>query len=327
MHHPSSPPIHVPGQPHVGVVILNWNGLSDLLECLASVTQSSYQGMTVIVVDNGSADETLSAVPAQYPTVTLIATGENLGWAGGNNVGIRHALKIGCTSIFLLNNDTTLSPDCIELLMQTSTQTGANLLHPSIYYYDEPTVAQLDPLENQPQADRTQVVAIDHAYGAALLLSAELIQQVGLIDERFFLQMEETDFYYRAKKLGFKSYVMPQARVLHKESRSFGTRISPVKSYYIVRNSLLLLSKHTAAMGGWRKGLRNLFWTVSQMIAREQGQEQGQNHSSAVANLRWLFSRNASAKAITSGIADFLLGRFGPIRPQTATQIKSLMKA
>jgi len=307
--------------PHVGVVILNWNGLSDLIECLASVTGSTYQRMTVIVVDNGSADDTLTAVPAQYPGVTLIATGENLGWAGGNNVGIQHALDIGCAYVFLLNNDTTLSPDCIEILINTTTQTGSNLLHPSIYYYDEPTVAQLDPVEHLPQADRTRIVAIDYAYGAAILLSADLIRQVGLIDARFFLQMEEADFFHRAQTYGFKSYVIPQARVLHKESRSFGARFTPVKSYYIVRNSLLLLSKHAAAMGGWPTGLRKLYWTVSQMITRESGPS-GHSHATLASNLRWICSRNATAKAIRYGVKDFLLGRFGPINPKIADQLR-----
>jgi GT2 family glycosyltransferase len=310
-------------QAKVGVVILNWNGLEDLLECLKTVVVSSYKDITTIVVDNGSADDTLIVLPAAYPGVILIATGKNLGWAGGNNVGIQRALEIGCDYVFLLNNDTTIDFNCIEKLVRAANTCEPSLVHPSVYYYDTPEIAQLDPLTEQPDADRSALVEINYAYGAALLVHANVFQQVGLIDDRFFLQMEEADFYYRAKRLDIKSYVLPDARVLHKESRSFGGKVTPVKCYYITRNSVLLLYKHAAVMGGWRAGLKRFYWTLSHMIDKERGDQNG----SFVANVCWVFSRNATAKAIQFGLRDALFRKYGPLDASRLSVINDLKKS
>jgi len=294
----------------VAVVILNWNGLQDTIECLHSVMESDYASFDVIVVDNGSTDGSTTEIPRQFPSITFIPTGVNLGWAGGNNIGIKHALACQYPYVFLLNNDTTISRTCISYLVGAAAQTGPALVHPAIYYYDEPEIAQLDPTAtSMADTSKPDIVPLDHAYGAALFISADVFQRIGLIDEQFFLQLEEADYFLRAKAAGINSFCAPHARVLHKESRSFGGKVTPVKTYYIVRNSLLVLSKHPKALGGYGAGLKRFLWTIIGMISRARGL----NTAWRPSDLFWIFSSDTTARAIRFGILDYLSGRFGSI--------------
>ncbi len=304
----------------IAVVVLNWNGLADALECLASLVVSSYPSFEIIVVDNGSADDSSIVIPVRFPQVTYLPTGENLGWAGGNNIGIRYALDRDFSHIFLLNNDTVVAPDCLDRLMQCAlTDAPVALIHPAIYYFDEPDVPQLDPTAGVSPAERPPVVVLDHAYGAALFISTLVFESIGLIDERFFVQLEETDMFYRAKVCGIPSVCAPRARLLHKESRSFGGRVTPVKTYYIVRNSLLILSKHHQLMGGYRQGLKKLLWTINRMVASARGKVPAWR----IGDLIWLLSSNPTAIAIRGGIADFLKKSFGRIPAKRQARLQS----
>src|SRR5215470_14085112 len=101
-------------KPLVAVVVLNWNGCNETLACLESLIKLSYPPCDLIVVDNGSTDNSVAAVRSKYPNVEVIQTGKNLGYAGGNNVGIRRALEKGAQYILILNNDTRVSPDAIS---------------------------------------------------------------------------------------------------------------------------------------------------------------------------------------------------------------------
>ena len=290
----------------VVVIVLNWNGLSDTLECLASLEHCTYPHIEVVVVDNGSANSDAEIIAAAFPKVIVISNGKNLGWAGGNNVGIRYALSKDFHHIFLLNNDTTVEAVCIAALVAAAESLGCGLLHPAIYHYDEPDVPQLDPSAGQGTVS-SEIYDINFAYGAALMISRSLIERVGLLDERFFLQLEETDYFKRSSELGFLSRVLPAARVLHKESRSFGGRRTPLKTYYSVRNSLLLASKHSKSIDEWKLELKRLYWSIEKIAANELDG----SILSSVRLARWLFGRSVFSKAVRSGVYDFCFGRFG----------------
>ena len=106
--------------PKVAVIILNWNGKEDTLECLASVKKLDYSNYEIVLVDNGSVDDSVDAISKQYPDMTLLQTGENLGYAGGNNVGIRWALEQGADYILLLNNDTIVAADLLSAFINAA---------------------------------------------------------------------------------------------------------------------------------------------------------------------------------------------------------------
>ena len=297
--------------PRVGVIVLNWNGLSDTLECLNSLRETTYKNHIVTVVDNGSTDKSAELIPTRFPDIKFISTGENLGWAGGNNIGITDALAVGCDYIFLLNNDTIVEPNCIQFLVDASNIVGPSLMHPAIYYFDEPDVAQLDPTEGTSNAcNKNHPIRLEYAYGAALFIHASVFRKVGLLDERFFLQLEETDYFLRAKKVGINTFCAPNAKVLHKESRSFGGRSTPMKTYYIVRNTLLIISKHPQDCGGYLSGLKKFLWTLNGIISRKKEKPQQWR----LEDLLWIASSHPEARAIRHGLIDFLFDSFGKSR-------------
>jgi len=301
------------------VIVLNFNGIADTLVCLDSLRLQTCRHFDVLVIDNGSRTDELGAVLEHFPQTEVIALPENLGWAGGNNVGLRLALARGYGFACLLNNDTVLEPEAIAELLAAVAVVGAPcLLHPAIFFYDEPARPQLCPdlpATAAPQACRLaaehDIVEMDWAYGACLLLPVAMLNAavpggVGLLDERFFLQLEEQDYYRRAAAIGLRSYCARRARILHKESVSFGGRMTVAKTYYQVRNSLLLAEKHDATPVRFLGCLRRLLWSL-QKQAQASGAVPGWPGL-----LRWLLSSDALAGAARQGAGDYVRRRFGP---------------
>ena len=292
------------------VVILNFNGIEDTIACLASLNAQTCQDFAVQVIDNGSRADDLSRIGARFPKTEIIALPENLGWAGGNNVGLRLACGRGFAYVCLLNNDTVLDPTAIAELLAAATRFGRPcLLHPTIAYFDDPTRWQLNPQPNAVAGARQtlpDLVEMDFAYGACLMLPARVLERVGLLDERFFLQLEETDYFQRAKALGIPSVCAGRARILHKESMSFGGRITDNKTYYQVRNSLLLAEKHTPTPIGFLHTVRKLLWTL-----HRQAQESGAGITGWLSFAGWIFSAHPLACAARQGASDYVRRRFG----------------
>ena len=301
------------------VVVLNFNGIADTLICLDSLGRQTCQDFDVLLIDNGSRADDLGQVAARFPGVEVIRLADNLGWAGGNNVGLRLARSRGYGFACLLNNDTVLDPPALAELRAAVAAVGAPcLMHPVFFFHDDPARAQIcpeTPSSNDPESHRLaaihDVIEINFAYGACLLLPAAALAEpaaggVGLLDERFFLQLEEQDYYRRAAALGLRSYCAGRARILHKESPSFGGRMTPGKLYYITRNSLLLAEKHDATAAGLLGCLRRLLWSL-QREARERGAA-----PSWVGLLGWLLSADPFARAARQGAGDYVRRRFGP---------------
>ncbi|MBW3637974.1 MAG: glycosyltransferase family 2 protein [Armatimonadetes bacterium] len=245
----------------VAIILVNWNGKSDTLECLESLrlsmaaTQSAISP-SVIVVDNGSRDDSVAAIRREFPHVTVLETGENLGFTGGNNVGIRHALDEEFDFLFLLNNDTIVQAGALDKLVeaaQNAPQFG--LLTPVMPYFDTPQEiwfggSRLDLKRATAFHDNRAVPAPDQevqeipwASGCAMLLPSGVMRQLGGFDDRFFLIWEDVDLSLRVRAMGLKIGLVPAARILHKVSRSFGGRSSWGR-YYHVRNNLLLARTH-----------------------------------------------------------------------------------
>lgn len=264
--------------PSVSIVVLNWNGADDTLACLDSLAALKYPNFNVVVVDNGSTDDSLGklrAYSASYPFV-LLETGRNLGYAGGNNVGTRHALKLGADFVLVLNNDTTVAPDLLEQLVDAARlNPDAGVFSARIMYFDNPERVWFDgarwnesslQLEWPGQgASEIELGTIDHdtdyACGAALFFRAEVARKIGLLDETFFLVWEEVDWSFRARQAGWRCLVVPAARIWHKIGVSFGSESSPLRMYFSIRNELLWFSRHapmSARLRLWTKDLRRL---------------------------------------------------------------------
>ncbi|MGC8880107.1 MAG: glycosyltransferase family 2 protein [Anaerolineae bacterium] len=248
--------------PSVGVIILNWNNAPDTLACLESVLHSDYPNFHVLVVDNGSTDGSSEAVRAAYPTVTLIENGENLGYAEGNNVGIRHALAEGADYVLLLNNDTLVAPDMLrELIAVAETDARVGIVGPLIYYYEPADVlwnagnaidwrngSVANLYGDKPAVGvGTQPYAVDYVSGCALCIRRQVIEQVGILDSRFFIYYEETDWCVRARRAGYQVLMVPCARIWHKVSGTMGIA-SPPTTYYMTRNQFLFYARHTRGL-------------------------------------------------------------------------------
>lgn len=245
--------------PYVAIIIVNWNGKADTLECLASLRQDCYPNKQIIVVDNGSADDSVPAIRAAHPEVTILETGANLGFTGGNNAGIEYALQQGADYLYLLNNDTTVEPDALQALVEAAEADASyGLLTPVIRYYDQPEEAwfagsRMDLARGLAVHDNSRIpekrespIQIPWASGCAMLLRAALIRQIGGLDERYFLNWEDVDLSLRVRALGSNIGLVPAARIYHKVSRSFGAS-SGVGHYYYVRNNLLLVLLHSGS--------------------------------------------------------------------------------
>ncbi len=195
------------------------------------------------------------------------------------------------------------------------------LMHPSIVYADPSGSFQLDPRKPGtsgqftalPQS--TDVFEMSYAYGACLMVPASVFRRIGKFDERFFLQLEETDFWIRAKAVGIRSLCTIAARVIHSESLSFGGRTTPLKTYYIVRNTFLLAEKHSRSLAGWLRMVRPLYWSLSHLIASSNPENE------SIALPYWLFSRNAFLVAARAAVRDYLLRKFGRVSPSTKMAI------
>jgi len=243
------------------VVILNWNGRDDTLRCLESAARLTAQAR-LVVVDNGSRDNSVSAIRGAAPGVTVIEAGTNLGYAGGMNLGIAYCLRAGPAPILLLNNDTVLDPDVLSALDDAAARNPrADILAPLIL--DDPERhriwyggGQWNPgTQRFAHTARGQEVAsgvpdagpTSYACGCAMYLRAGLVARAGTFDERFFLTYEDTDLSWRARRAGSEIRFVPDARVFHRASASFGGEGSPLAAYFLARNRLLWGQLHLPA--------------------------------------------------------------------------------
>jgi GT2 family glycosyltransferase len=238
----------------VTVIILNYKVANLTIKCLESVQKSTYKNLDILIIDNNSQDgleEKLQAVKG----ITFIQTGENLGFAGGCNVGIKKALKLGTDYVLLLNPDTTIDKDAIKILVEKSEQYNSGIANPKIYFAGGDTLWYAGKIldlanvlgnhrgvneKDQGQYDKDEQMF--DATGAAMLIKKEVVDKIGLFDERYFLYYEESDFAYRAINAGFKIMYIPEAVVYHKNAQSTGLG-TPLQDYFITRNRMLFASK------------------------------------------------------------------------------------
>ena len=238
--------------PKVFIIILNWNGLEDTLECLESVFKMAYPNFKVIVVDNGSTDKSVVVIQENYPEVIMIENKANLGYTGGNNVAMGYAMQNGADYMWLLNNDTIVESDTLNKLIaigESNAEIG--LLSPVIYYCDVKTEIQfcgdyidwenhsihrIRDIELWRNKDIKRNLLL---WGTALLIKGFVIEQVGYLKEEYFAYCEDAEYCVRVSKSGYAIALVPRAKVYHKDSRSGGDKRAPLKVYLRTRNIYL----------------------------------------------------------------------------------------
>jgi GT2 family glycosyltransferase len=292
--------------PSVYIIILNWNNPNDTIECVGSVKRLKYPNFRVLLVDNGSTDGSADILRRKFPDIDIIENSANYGYVRGNNIGIRRALDEGASHVFILNNDTTVGENALDELMAVAVREKA-ILSPKVYYYDRPRVInsmgtsmnwfRLRPyLGNCGKEDRGQFSGIYPAnilVGCALLISREIIEDLGLFDESFYMIHEDADLCLRNIKAGNKNLTVSGAVIYHKASATLGKR-SAMMAYYSIRNLLYLAKKHAS--------LREKFqvWCGLSFLIMKNG-----------ARLLFVAEKRKEAKAFFMGVNDYLRGAMG----------------
>jgi hypothetical protein len=247
-------------KPSVAVVLLNWNGLSDTLECLESLSQCSYAPLSLYVIDNGSREKIGGVIRERFPRVRLIENAKNLGFAEGNNQGIREAMQEGYDYILVLNNDTIVDQDFLEpLISRMEKDPSLGAVSPLILYASPPNFiwfAGGEPLffglharrfyfrKNVEKYPHKTPYNVGILSGCCMLVSRKVWEQLGLFDPLYFSYWEDTDFCHRLREAGLKMAIVPQSRIWHKVSSSMGGMNNPVSLYLMGRGGVIYLRKH-----------------------------------------------------------------------------------
>lgn len=244
--------------PLVSIIALNYNQTTVTCEFLESTKKLTYSNFETIVVDNGSkADPTQQIEAGNYPNVRLILSPVNLGFTGGNNLGIEQAKG---DYIFIVNNDTEVTPDLIEHLLSPFFEDATiGVVCPKIRFYSHPNVIQYAGFHKMNLlTGRTWAVGSKEedkgqhnvsgttwcAHGAAMMVKREVIEKVGRFADKFFIYYEESDWSARILRAGYKIYYNADGLIFHKESITMGKE-SPVKAYYHTRNRILYMRRNT----------------------------------------------------------------------------------
>ena len=296
----------------IGIVILNWNAAEDTISCVQSLRGWSEIKANIFVVDNDSADDSVTQIKAACPEVELICSSENLGFAGGSNLGMHAILEQKEMPILLLNNDAAIEEESVVQLFE--------ILHqePKIggvvpILYDEVSenlisaggknpvkhmqtrVQEIDPNES------TSVLFAEVVSGTAVLFSPTMLTEAGLLDERFFFSTEVADICLRAEKLGYQFGVALGAGAHHSVERSSRFR-DTLYVYYIIRNRFLILRNHYR----WHLILWG-YWGF---------------YSLALAIKLRLSGNSPSARAVFMALKDGVMGRFGGQNERVMTYVE-----
>lgn len=251
-------------KPLVSVITVNYRQAAITCALLDSIFQNSYKNLDVIVVDNGSEQDCTATFQKHYPSVKVLISSDNLGFAGGNNLGMKAAKG---DFIFLVNNDTEWTDGLVEaLLNRFDSDDSIGVVSPKIRYHHTPDMIQyagfteINPLtgrnetigKNEKDSGQYDTAALTpYAHGAAMMLKKEALEEVGLMPENYFLYYEELDWCHQIKEAGYELWYEPQGLIYHKESASVG-KLSTLKLYYLTRNRLLFMRRN---IKGWRLGL------------------------------------------------------------------------
>jgi GT2 family glycosyltransferase len=236
---------------HLVAVVVSWNGCEDTLAALESL-----RGIDTVVVDNGSVDGSADAIAESFPDVELIRAGVNLGFAGGNNAGIRRALDRGADWVLLVNNDAIVEPGIVEALAAAAeSRPDAGVLACKVLFADSDRLWYAGASFNsylgrsrhedfgRPDEPGTLRDTI-RATGAGMAVSRAAIDAAGLLDEELFLYAEDLEWCLRIRAAGFAVVLVPDARVRHRVSAASGGAGSPTAGYYETRNMLAVVERH-----------------------------------------------------------------------------------
>lgn len=240
----------------VAIILVNYNGISDTIECINSILKIKNRNYKIIVVDNNSKDYEADKLEKNFPDIIVIKSNKNLGFSGGNNLGIKYAMENKYEYILLLNNDTIIDSEMIDYLLKYADNNTITV--PKMYYYtDKKTIwyagGNISKLTGRVKHNRKN--KIDHnskenikkcsfATGCCLLIHCDIINKIGYLNEEYFMYCEDVDYCLKALESKIKILYIPQAKLWHKVSKSTGGSFSHFSVYYMTRNRFIYIKKY-----------------------------------------------------------------------------------
>jgi GT2 family glycosyltransferase len=267
----------------VSIIILNWNNYKDTIECVESCLKLDYSPYEIVIVDNASEDDSENILRNFFPCLRLIQTGSNLGFAGGNNAGIRYALEKDSDFIWLVNNDAVVDPHALSLLVACAdANPSIGMVGSKILSYSEPFLLLSAGGTVDMRTGVTEHIGfgctdkgqfdqpLDTGYltGCSLLVRRKVIEDIGLMNENYFLYFEETEWCVKAKNKGYKLRYAPESVVYHKESVSV-RKIKGALYYYLTRNRLYFIQRNGTKVQ-WRKRFASDLYTLVGFLLRKE---------------------------------------------------------
>ena len=265
------------------IILLNYNGWKDTVECVKSLAVIKGTDTHIVVVDNCSTDDSVEKLKAELPDeVTLLQADENNGFSAGNNIGIRYALKNQADYVLLLNNDTVTDQDFLTPLVEFASRTpDCGCISSRIYYYYDKNKIWFDGGAFHPyncraehyrfNEDGSTVTGIHEATfisGCCMLIPATVIRKIGLMDERYFLYVEDTEYSLRIQKAGYKLYWDADHHFYHKVSASTGNK-SKLSQYYEIRNRYLIAEQYLTRSQRFSMRIYNcIFYTYKILVKK-----------------------------------------------------------
>ncbi len=244
----------------VSIIILNWNGLEDTLECLESLRKIDYNNYEIIVLDNNSSGDDVEIIQKRFGDFIkqIIVNENNLGFSGGNNIGIKSAINDKADVVLLLNNDTIVEHDFLTKLVQASKEyPDAGILTPMINFYSNKSIiwsagGDISQLKasgfsngyNEEDINFRKNYYCTFASGCCMFIKKEVFAKIGLLDDNYFLYLEDTDFCYRTNKAGFKILFVGNSTIYHKVQSTTARENSLLPIYYSLRNRLYFAKKN-----------------------------------------------------------------------------------
>jgi GT2 family glycosyltransferase len=296
--------------PSVVALVLNHERPDETVQCLRSLESSTYPNLDVLVLDTGHTGSDADEIQQACPGAQVVMLERNLGYTGGNNVGLRLALQRQAAWVVLVNDDVVVDPDCVSHLIESAqSDERIGMVGPTVYHHAAPQVIQTaggclgpDWSASFLAPDELDVGQYEHPRdvawlsGCALMVRRELCEQIGILDERFFWYWEDVEWCLRASRSGWRVVQVPTARVWHKGGQAVADEAASASAvaYYTTRNHLLGIQKHRAPIRVWcANGLR-LAATLLSWSVRP----------------KWR-SRRKSRTAMWHGVVDFARGRVG----------------
>lgn len=267
--------------PRVYILLVNYNSYEDTIECVKSLEKISYPGYKIIIVDNASINNSFISLKKSLKDCIIIESKVNLGFAGGNNLGIEYALNDGADYIMLLNNDTLVEPNFLDNMLNSFKENDkVGLVGCKIMYYPKKDIIwygggyidlfkfvgahyggrELD--EGQYDSEKE----IDFMTGCCMLIKREVFEKAGLLSDEYFMYFEDVDFCVRVKDVGYKLWYNPKAVIYHKVGLSSGGEESSFSIKWCNRNRLLFMKKYKSKVSKFNYLLSSMFFYITRMI-------------------------------------------------------------